>query len=198
MKAKWQPTLWVVIHYISKLTDLDIRTRTKLFWDDRIFMTWASPLSFLFNVELSASAPWPLAGSKLLKKLMESEEWVLFRNPVGLRKPWGVRKLEGGAVVSLADFKSVNDLELPSLRRGGIVLSPDLDACSPRGESKDDLPAETGLLTTISGGVMSWVFSDSSATVRCARPGHTYSMIRLPTLASIWSRSGCNESSNAS
>jgi len=103
--------------------------------------------------------------------------------------------------VSFAILKSVNDREVPSLRRGGtnspfLVSASFLDACNPRGESSE---VRNGLL----GGIVS-TFSRSSfpawsaSICRCLLAGHRYSIIRLPTRASICNRIGCKDNSNDS
>jgi len=110
---------------------------------------------------------WPMvwlgpgieAASNTLEKLTESDEGVLLRKAGGLRSPCGPRNVGGlKGPLSMADRRSVNDLELPSLRNAGRGVWPlgsmlRLGVCNPRGESMEEREAgEVGLLTVISGG----------------------------------------------
>ena len=107
----------------------------------------------------------------MLEKLTESEDWVLLRKAGGLRNPCELRNVGGlKGPLSIADRRSVNDLELPSLRNVGRGVWPlasmlRLGACNPRGESMEEREAgEVGLLTLISiGGAGILSFSGKSS-----------------------------------
>ena len=78
------------------VSNLETLTRTKLFWDERVFMICASSVFFPFLLCGSASRSRPELGpgvggvSSKLAKLTESVECVLFRKAGGLKKAGGL------------------------------------------------------------------------------------------------------------
>lgn len=164
-------------------SDLEIRTNTKLFCEERVFISAASP-AFLASASLfDESDRFFLRdagsiGGATAREVCRRAPDEAVRCRVGR---------EGGARVA-AERKSVNEREALSFMGGervGADNEPFLGVCDDRGESSEERTSNTsGIFSTVCCG------SSSISSCRCLRAGHTYSMMRRPTLASTWRRIG--------
>jgi hypothetical protein len=161
----------------SVYTHLEIRTKTKLFCEDRVFISAASPVFLL---------TWATLFVDFLRGPSSEGVGVGDRDPCRRPSVERVRCRRGaeGGASEAAERRSVNEREALSLM-GGARVGADNNrvlAAWDRGESsgRSKVGVPSAELSALGCGVSSTVID-----FRSLRAGHTYSMIRRPTLASI-------------
>jgi hypothetical protein len=168
-----------------KIPNLAIRTSTNVFCTERFFITCASPSDRTCSCSVVSESRHEVFERTGVDGV--SDEDTTRSDKLVCLGRMGSKVNDRGtatALSSLTERKSVYDLELPSLRCGGlrVVLSGKFSASglyNARGESIDDRP-DVGLFTFISTGAFGETsFSELSPAPlrRFFREGQTYSMM---------------------